>query len=347
MLLVGGNFNLLDGRKSKIIEEIGEELKLKDKNVVIHNGGNYNELKEIIQDVKNHDIVFWMANVSNDLEKIRDVKSINPKTMLITSKRNNNEYTKQEIIGKALKNKPNLIIEFNKTSKPFKMRVFDVLGNDFYDGYDVKKMCQMVMKRINFLKKMTRIPTFKSEEEVSNIFVEDEFLNRIKNIANRFHELINPMEKCRFFGNASKRFRCERGFPSQRISENRILVSRRNVCKETIQREEFVEVYKKDNKLYYKGEHKPSVDTPIQYELYNLLPEVNFMIHSHVYVDGAPFTENLIPCGALEEVEEIMKVVKQNNFKSNFAINLIGHGCTVFAKDIEFFDKVKFVEREY
>jgi hypothetical protein len=63
-------------------------------------------------------------------------------------------------------------------------------------------------------------------------------------------------------------------------------------------------------------------------------------MHSHVYVEGAEFTCEKIPCGALEEVESI-------GYKGieNAAINLLGHGSIVLAKDIGYFDSVIYKAR--
>lgn len=341
MLLVGGTFDEFGGKKSGIIDKISKITGAKT-----YNGGYYNELKEIIATVKHEDIVMWFANVPNNLEKVRNVKEINPKVMLVTSKRNNGEYSKQEIIAKALRDKANLLLEFDSRAEKKIMRLSDPLGNQFYKGDDLEEVANIMMSRIEFLSKITRKSTIKSELPANENFVEEKFLEIIRGFAGRFHELINPMETTRFLGNASKRFRCERGFPSKRIDANTILVSRRNVSKEFIQAKEFIEVYEQNGKLYYKGDKKPSVDTPIQFELYKRLPEVNYMVHSHVYVKDAPFTFDVLPCGALEEIDEIMEVVKQRNYSSNFCINLKGHGCTIFAKDLGYFDKIEFVERK-
>ena len=86
-------------------------------------------------------------------------------------------------------------------------------------------------------------------------------------------------------------------------------MSRRNVDKRYIEQEAFVPCYMDDtgNVLYY-GPYKPSVDTPIQVRLYKYFPRINYMLHSHVYVKGAPFTSKAIPCGGIQEVTEIMRV---------------------------------------
>ena len=129
----------------------------------------------------------------------------------------------------------------------------------------------------------------------------------------------------RFLGNSS--FRCQRGFPSFRGNKDIIFVSRRNVDKRFIDKDHFVgSVLLEDGSVGYYGEYKPSVDTPIQLRLYNLLPKINFMIHSHCYINAAPFTKTPVPCGAVEEVDEIMEIIGQGRSQPFYAINLIGHG---------------------
>lgn len=44
--------------------------------------------------------------------------------------------------------------------------------------------------------------------------------------------------------------------------------------------EHFVPTYLSEYKVYYCGENKPSVDTPIQLRLYEKLPNINYMIDS-------------------------------------------------------------------
>ena len=40
------------------------------------NGGNYEYLKELVEKAKNYEVIFWMANVPNELEKVRDVLDV-------------------------------------------------------------------------------------------------------------------------------------------------------------------------------------------------------------------------------------------------------------------------------
>lgn len=345
-LIVGGTFDEKGGRPSGFVDKFTKDLH----NIKVINGGYYSSLTDIVDSIgkDGYEYVLWWANIPNDLPKIRDIKSLYPNIMLVTSKRNNKEYSKQEIIARALRDKANLIVEFDKTEGlPFRMRVSDPLGNVFYNGKNLEEMQTRLLARIIFLKGgVTRRKTYISGKESSDAKVDERFLEIVKGFANRFHELINPMESTRFLGNASQRFRCERGFPSQRLDDNRILVSRRNVRKESLQSSEFVEVYEEYDKLYFNGKYKPSVDTPIQFELYKRLPKINYMVHSHVYVKSAPCTRMILPCGALEEIDEIMEVVNKYGYSENFCINLKGHGCTIFASDLDYFDKIEFIERE-
>ena len=83
------------GRSFKVIDEFRKYLD----NADFYNGGNYNELNKILEMTINYDTVFWWANVANGLPKIRNVKEINYKMMLISSKINdNNKYIFQDLL---------------------------------------------------------------------------------------------------------------------------------------------------------------------------------------------------------------------------------------------------------
>lgn len=346
ILFVGGSFDKNGGRSSSLVKKITEEIKNNGyNNITIHNGGTYDELKDYLKSVKNYNVVFWWANVPNDYQKIRNVKEINPMCMLITSKRNdNNKYAFSQLISRSLEQKANLTVEFSKENEIFNMMLFDPLGNQWYKGDNISKCVKILMDRLTFLKNIKRQGTIKSKELVT-VPEETEFFDLIKSYAEVFHTLINPDENItRFLGNSS--YRCQRGFPSFK-SGNYIFVSRRNVDKRYINRENFVPTYFKDNKIYYVGNNKPSVDTPIQLRLYNKLPKINYMIHAHVYIKDAKFTKLSVPCGAIEEVEEILNVIDNNGGRNKdyYAINLIGHGCIVMAASYEQLKNINYIPR--
>ena len=95
ILFVGGTWNLNVDRSFKVIDKFRKYLD----NADFYNGGNYNELNKILQITINYDTVIWWANVANELSKIRNVKEINYKMMLVSSKINdNNKYTFQGLL---------------------------------------------------------------------------------------------------------------------------------------------------------------------------------------------------------------------------------------------------------
>lgn len=96
ILFVGGTWNLNGGRSFKVIDKFRKYLDNAD---FYNGGGNCNELNTIIEMTINHDTVIWLANVANELSKIRNVKEINYKMMLVSFKINdNNKYTFQGLL---------------------------------------------------------------------------------------------------------------------------------------------------------------------------------------------------------------------------------------------------------
>jgi hypothetical protein len=337
-------------------------------NVTVYNGGYYKDLEGVLNLCTDYPIVFWWANVDNSLPKIRAVKDINYKTMLVSSKRNNGEYTFQGLLSRCFELKSNLMVEFSKNNELYKMRVFDPLGNLWYEGEDIKACAEKLVERLEFIKSITRESTTSDEESSGalawffNMFKQEmyrseenqvvpekkEFLEVVKNYATIFAKATFRTEDVkRFLGNAS--FRCPKGMPSFR-SGKYVFVSKRNVNKEYISIEEFVPVYKQDNKIYYCGDAKPSVDTPIQVRLYELLPNIEYMIHSHCYIEDVPFTNNSLPSGAIEEVDEILEYIKEhynNDFGRDFyLVNLKGHGCIMMSDTPEKLKNIKIVGRD-
>lgn len=365
ILFVGGNWDLNGGRKSKIVEEFAKFLP----NVTVYNGGNFNDLNDILESCVNYDIVLWWANVSNDLPKIRNVKDINYKVMLVSSKRNvEGKYSFQDLLQRSFSLKSNLTIEFSMVDNKYYMRLFDPLGNMWYEGFSIKLCSKILIERLNFIRSITRESTVSNEENVGalawffNMFkdemyesndnpfvpIKEEFLEIVRNYAYKFAEAtFETKEVKRFLGNAS--FRCPKGFPSFRDSKY-IFVSKRNVNKEFIGIKEFVPVYLEDGKLFYCGDNKSSVDSPIQVRLYSLLPNINYMIHSHCYIENAPYTNVVLPCGALEEVDEIKNVIKKyydNDYNKDFyVVNLLGHGSIMMSNKPSQLKNIRMVGRK-
>lgn len=337
VLLIGGNWDLSNGKKSGLIEKIYTKLKTYSEfNIDYFNGGNYFNLKKLIESANKYEVIFWMANIPNELEKIRDIKSINPLAIVIGSKRNhynykNNkmEYTFVEILNKALLQRNNLTIEFSKLKDKdiFKMLLFDPLGTSWYNGYDLDKLVENMVARISFISQTKRERTYKVFGD-SLVIENEEFIQYVRDVAKIFHKTIEHADGVtRFLGNASFR------------RYNKIFTTRRDIDKSLIDKYNFVETYLEDEKVFYYGNYKPSKDAVVQVRLYEMFKNINFIVHSHCYAISAPFTNNPVPCGALDEIDEILKVVK-NNYNNDYnlsyyKINLKGHGCILLANSIK------------
>jgi hypothetical protein len=358
--IIGGTWDGRTGRPSKIVEDLARGISLSNKfsRVVVHNGGNYNSLERGLEAecYALADVVIWMPNISNNLPKLKSIKSMFPKVILVSSKNNVPvEYSFQDIIAHGLALKSNLILEIRELNNLFTGRLFDTLGNAWCDTtVDFKHLGTIIASRSRDLMDIKRQSTVQSPEKYDPIIASCvaektmEFLTIVQDTADTFHRLIHPAEGVtRFLGNAS--FRCERGFPSLRFEDGRIYMSKRNVDKRYIGFDTFVQVGLNDRAgvVWYRGPHKPSVDTVVQVRLYRALSNIYYMIHSHVYEKNAPFTSRMIPCGGLEEVHEVLNTISDNDLRSrlNFAINLKGHGSIVFMNDPQYFKQFKFKAR--
>ena len=248
----------------------------------------------------------------------------------------------QGISARELKLGKLAIVKEFKPGEKYQGRVLDPLGNVFLDyTTDFTSVGRTLSQRVKELASYSRMGS-KSIGELKEVPEENKFFETIRHYGERFHELVHshPQAANRFFGNAS--FRCEKGFPSFR-QDDLIYVSQRNIDKRFVDKESFVPVSLKLPLEYY-GDKKPSVDTPIQVLLYQYFENVRYMLHGHVYVKNAPFTKEIIPCGALEEAEEIIKIFpsRQDN---NFAINLKGHGSLVLVDKVEKLENIPYIAR--
>ena len=249
------------------------------------------------------------------------------------------EYTFVDLVNTSLVQRNNLTIEFSKLKNEtkFKMLLFDPLGTSWYEGYDLETLVQNLIKRIRFIITTRRERTYKVYRD-SLLIDNEEFYSYVREVAEIFHKTIEHADGVtRFLGNASFR------------KNSKIFVSRRDVDKALIDKNNFVETYLEDEKVFYYGDFKPSKDTVVQVRLYEMFPNINYIIHSHCYAKDANFTNTPVPCGALDEIDELLEVVK-NNYNNDFSLNyykfnLKGHGCIIFGNSIDDLKKTEYITR--
>ncbi len=340
ILYVGGTYNDQGGKPSKIAKTIFNYLDLPAE---YHNGGKFSELESLISSIESYNPVFWFPNVPNDKPKhVNQIKKTHSRCLLVTSKRNiEDKYAFPDVIYHGLKNKSNLIVELTKDNQLYVGTVLDPLGNVYVSSSDFRQVGHTLGKRVKQMISHTRVGS-QSIGKSQKIPDEKEFFELIRQFGKQFHLLVHSSFKAtnRFFGNAS--FRCTLGFPSFR-NEDRIYVSRRNIDKRLIGREGFVAVLPEIPVKYF-GTHAPSVDTPIQIRLYQHYKTAKYMLHGHVYVNNAPFSEKILPCGTLEEADEVKKQFPDSD-QINFAFNMAGHGFVAVADNLDFLANMSFRPR--
>jgi len=352
-ILIGGRFSD-DGRSSGYIQRLFDAMQPFCVGRLV-NGGTFEELQNLIGELDQYEIIIWMPDVPNDKEKlVKDIKIRYPKSILVISKNNlDDHYTLLELIARALNVKANLFVEFrnpNNNPREIMAGVYDPLGNRFCSSLNIDHVAVTLLSRLFELRKFTRVSSARNDSMiVGEIKPPEDFFSYIRKYAETFHKLIySHNDNPRFLGNAS--FRCESGFPSFRADNGIVFMSRRNVDKRNIGVEGFVPTrlitYMGKMWVDYKSEHKPSVDAPIQLLLYRYYPLINFIIHSHTYIQGGALTSRAIPCGAIEEFFEIIQIVPYR-YETNIQINLKGHGSLVMVQKLDDLKSIEYQSRPF
>lgn len=318
----------------------------------------------------------YIASTNLDLSKLNEyevifyngidelafiLKEYAPLSMLVTI--TDSQIETKSLIQFTLGTKSNLTIKNDNGL----YIVIDPLGNLWHIGQNKEEMLTSVLNRLIFLKSITRQNTistknnllalnwyfdkFKQEEfkSTDTIIIPDAslFLEILRNYSTIFHKLMNDVPLI-LPKKSPQVFRCEKGMPSFRFGKY-VVVSKRVIEHQFIEQDDLVATFIKDDKLYFVGDDKPSVDTPIHIKLYGKFNNINYIIHSHNYIEDAIITNYSIPCGAIEEFDEIVKVVEENNlsFDNNFyKINLKGHGSILMGNALSDLENVKYIGRK-
>jgi hypothetical protein len=349
-LFVGGTWDKNGGKPSKIFSQfVGGAIEYFSESQV-RNGGIYGDLYAGVD----CDVAFWMPNVPNDLDMIhpksRGFLACNE--TLVCSKAmyerpDREEVTFADALAKMLHMKANLGVLVRKDGNRFTGQIADPLGNTYGAiKDDFNHLGAVAAQRAIFLKGLTRIGSKRIGAIDDFIPIDDGFIKEVREFAGEFAKLLPTPENCdRFLGNAS--FRCSHGFPSFRLRDHngeRIMVSRRDVDKTGIGLKDFVPVnpYRPYSEcVEYYGQNKPSVDTPVELIIFDHFKRVNYLMHGHVYLKDTMVTCRILPCGVIEEWEEIRNLIDQDPAgisawsKGKFGINLRGHGCLIGVHDVK------------
>jgi len=366
LLFVGGTFDLDGGKDSGIVQRMHDEFSILGMNVTLFNGGNYNNLDKIIAAEKEYDAVLWMPNVPNNLEKLTEkIKSRHRTSVFVSSKRVHNNFSTFDVVQHSLRTRSNVVIEFSKAESldsKFRFRVLDPFGNLFLDySTDIEELCWVIFERVRQLYTyVTRINSYQVGEafEIPN---EEAFFEIVRKFADNFNCLFEKefpgAHQVRYLGNASFRNgvvdRCLSGFTSFK-DDSYIYMSKRNLNKSLISKDGFVALNPGVLPVEFYGPHKPSVDAPVQVSLFDFYPKIKYIVHGHFYVEEAPMltkeidggTPMVMPCGAIEEADEIMDTFPDSE-TTEIVINLKGHGFVAMAQNLDFFDQIALVPRQF
>jgi hypothetical protein len=346
ILIVVGTYSEEGGKSSFFGEQIGTVFTeyFGVEHVTCINGGTYRMLEERINEVNKYRIILWMADVDNRYKKlVPEIKKNNTTCFLIQSKRVIEKgYHLFDIVSRLLTVHSNLGMVITREEGKYYFTVIDPLGNIWIETHDIKEAAKKIVCISDTICSLNRVGAVNIGEK-DEFQLEERFITVVKEYGEKFSQLIRAIHPERFLGNASTR--CMHGFPSIRCGDF-YFISQRNVDKTIIDSSQFVKMERSENSVRFYGNKKPSVDAPVQIRLYNFYKHINYIIHGHVFVKGAPTTQRHIPCGFIEEFDEITMLFPHKN-ASNFAVNLLGHGCIILAKDLEYFQDIQLISREF
>jgi hypothetical protein len=295
ILLVGG----LIGHKSGVLSKLANIFRS------ILPSATVTELNEgiVTTSVSGYDLILWFPEIDNEEEKVYPKKDRG--AVLICSKVMREDTTRLDAVSRIFRMHGNAVACITPGDK-FTFELVDALANTWVDTSDLNELVGQIMNLYYWTKSAVR----KSLAKLSTAFID---INRklAKTVATNCGN--------RFFGNYSAR--CWDLFPSSREYDGLFLFSPRNTDKRGVTADDLVVT----SATTYIGNKKPSVDAPVQLEIYQRIPKINYMIHGHAFIHDAPTTEHYFPCGDLREVPEAVYLLETGHS----VINLRNHGFLI------------------
>jgi len=318
--VVGGSWSNEESevKRSGLASKMAKELNADS----LFNGGLLRNLPSSIYS----DLIVWMPNIPNHYDNL-PLKKKKGATLIITKVlRSADKDGIGDAISRIFRFNANFVICISGEASLIEFTMYDALGNLCFTSKDINCVAQMILHFYSLNKQQIRVET--SCVNDSNLITD--FIPIVHSVQAK----VEQSRGGRYFGNASTR--CEKMFPScKTISMDIVTVTKRNIDKEKLSKEDFVAVFSGDDgAVMCMHSDKPSIDTPVQLELYKNFRSIRYIIHGHA-VAKSKFqcnysTEEYFPCGDMREVEEILSVVKDRN-RFQYCINLKNHGFILMA----------------
>lgn len=322
-LIVGGNFGD-EPKESSVIKKLANHF---DGEVI--NGGTIEDLIYLSQRLMGYDLVLWMPNLENFVNKIYPQKM--PGTVLICSKVLRPDRDRGDAVARVFKMNGNAVITVNTDEKPFKFELLDALANSWFSGTNIGELSCLIIELYHWTKQSIRLNSKLSEFDPNELVELDGNVTDLCEIVHTVADRVENERGGRYFGNISTR--CAAMFPSMRVPHNIVLMSARNSPKKHLTWEDFVPTKLINNTVLYHGVKKPSVDAPIQLSLYEKYPQLNFLIHGHAFLKDAAFTKHYFPCGDMREFEAVNQMLLDDT--GIFMLNLKNHGFLIGSRTLE------------
>lgn len=343
LLVIGGVFNENGGAVSSFADALVERFRTQF-SIESRNGGTLEQLEKVIQSSDRFPAVVWLAHV-DDSSYVSRIKATNKRCLLVQARRNDRKmHTIDEIVADMIESRTNLYLVIDHDTKKFDFKVIDALGNLWYQGAEAAEVIRRLKWYISYMLDLTRLSIVASDPDKKEMVVEEDFIK----IVRLYSAMFKAVSGKTIAGEPAfdeARFRYLHGYPSIRMNDT-VLISSRSIESDRITQSDFVVVEKRGGRVCYSGSCKPGSDAPVQLELYSYYEDIRYIIHGHCYVEKVPTTMMHVPCGYLEEVEEIKKIY-QNCHNTDFAINVLGHGCYICAQNLGYFTQCRLVAKPF
>lgn len=316
-LIVGGSF--FHPKESSIARKICESISPICEKSWIINGGDDLDFATALSFLSGIDLTIWMPDISNEVPKDYPKKDIG--SVLICSKVLREGVKEYDAVTRIFKMNANAVIAIDKSINPFNFQLIDALGNLWISTNNIDELCDEIVEFYRWSKTSVRENV---QEKSLGVDLDRNKLQKLIDINRIAADKVEVGTKNRYFGNTSTR--CVKLFPTMREG---FWFSARNTNKEKLTIDDMVLV-KKEDKIYYEGSVKPSIDTPVQLNIYENLNHINFMIHGHAYIEGAVYTNRYFACGDVREANELIPILKNHK-----VVNLKNHGFLMATDNLE------------